>query len=364
MIPISQPHIGKEEIDAVIKVLRSSHLTQGDVVAKFEKKFAQYCSTQYAIATNNGTSALHTALYAVGIQSGDEVITTPYTFVATANAILMAGGCPVFADIDSRTFNINPDSIEKCMSKKTKAILVVNLFGQPADYGAILKIAKKNKLVVIEDAAQSVGAEFLGKKSGNLADISCFSFYATKNIMCGEGGMITTNNEDYVSRCIKFRNHGQNTIQYHYSNLGYNYRLTDILASIGLVQLKKVDKITEKRRYLAKLYTESLANFTDVHTPYVDKSCTHVYHQYTIVLSSSHMRDAIRNALSRKEINAKIFYPSPLYSFNHLSKGKRLSQYKGIESIIHSTLSLPLYYDLQPVQVNKAIEIVSKTLRS
>src|SRR3990167_6008515 len=245
MITISDPVIDNNEIKAVTKVFCSRQITQGKIVYNLEDIFAKFCGTKYAVATNSGTSALHTALYAIGIRPGDEVITTPFTFVATANAILMVGATPVLIDIDPKTYNLDPQKIEKAVTKKTRAIIAVNLYGQPADFDEINKIAKKHKLIVVEDAAQSVNTTYKTKRSGSFGDISCFSFYATKNITCGEGGMITTNNKSYFQKAKQFINHGQKTNGiYEYVDIGLNLRMTDIEAAILLEQLKKVDWIT------------------------------------------------------------------------------------------------------------------------
>ena len=243
MICISKPIIEKEEIDNVMKVMNSGMLAQGVQVGKLEKQFATYCGAKHAIAVNSGTAALHTALYASGIRAGYEVITTPFTFVATANAIIMCWAKPVFVDVEKDTFNIDPFKIIAAITKRTKAIIPINLFGQCANYNVIKQLADIHNLKIIEDACQSHGAKYCGKFSGNLVDAGCFSFYATKNMMCGEGGIITTNNSDFAELCKRFRHHGQSVnTQYEYYDLGYNYRMTDLQASIALVQLKKLDQ--------------------------------------------------------------------------------------------------------------------------
>ena len=209
MINVAQPSFGQEEIDAVVKVLQSGIIAQGPQVAKFEKQFAAFCGAKYAVATNSGTAALHAALYACGIKEGDEVITTPFTFVATANAIIQQGATPVFADIDPVTFNLDPKSVEAKITSKTKAILPVDIFGHPYDVEAIANIAKKHNLKIIEDACQAHGATYKNRKTGTLGDAGCFSLYATKNITTGEGGMITTDNEEIAEKAKMFRHHGQ-----------------------------------------------------------------------------------------------------------------------------------------------------------
>src|SRR3989339_198434 len=259
MINISKPIIGKEEIAAVLKVLKSGMIVQGPVVEKLEENFAKYCGTKYAVAFNSGTAAIHAGLYTLGIGPGDEIITTPFTFVATANPILMQGAKVVFADISEDDFNIDPKEVEKKITKKTKAIIPVDLYGQVYNYPAIKKIAKKYHLKILEDACQAVGANRGKARAGNFGDVAAFSLYATKNIMSGEGGLITTNDEKIAEKCKMFRHHGQSEkTKYEYFDLGYNYRMTDILAAIGLVQLKKIERFSRRRIQNAELLSRGL----------------------------------------------------------------------------------------------------------
>ena len=245
-VSIASPVIEEEEINAVIDVMKSGMIAQGPKVIEFEEEFAKYVGAKYGIATNSGTSALHVALLAAGIGEGDEVITTPFTFAATGNSILYTGARPVFVDIDPETFTIDPAKIEEAITDKTKAIMPVQLYGQAADMEPIMKIAKEHDLIVIEDAAQAHGAEYNGEKVGNLGDMACFSFYPTKNMTTSEGGMITTNSEEFAENAKVFRAHGSAT-KYHHDVLGYNFRMTDIAAAIGLEQLKKIDSFNAKR---------------------------------------------------------------------------------------------------------------------
>lgn len=362
VIPIAKPIITKGEIDAATRVLRSGHLTEGEVVTQLEQIFASYCDTKYAVAVNSGTAALHTALYSLGIGQGDEVITTPFTFVATANAICMTGAKPVFVDILPDTFLINPKQIEAKITKKTKAIIPVNLYGQPADYQEIYAIAKKYKLFIIEDAAQSIGATYHGKRSGTFADLSCFSFYATKNIMCGEGGMITTNHAPLAKRARQFKNHGQSaTARYKYNDIGYNYRMMDLLAAIVIEQLKKIDWIITKRQALARQYTEAFSLIKGIVTPIVDKSRTHVFHQYTIRVEKPFplKRDELKNYLKKHGIVSNVYYPTPLYDFTHLYDGTNPNrQYPITELATQQVLSLPVHPLVRQIDVNRIIRTI------
>ena len=252
MIPISKPFIGEEEKRAVLEVLESGMLVQGPKAAKLEENFTAICSTQYAIATTSGTTALHVALLAHGIGPGDEVITTPFTFMASVNAILYVGARPVFVDIEEDSFNINPALMEAAITPKTKAILPVHLYGYPCNMDAIMEIARKYNLVVIEDACQAVGARFQGRPVGSFGT-GCFSLYATKNIMAGEGGMITTNDPDFAQRCRMIRNHGMQRRYYH-DMLGYNFRISDLHAAIGLAQTERLEHFTEVRKANAAFF--------------------------------------------------------------------------------------------------------------
>jgi dTDP-4-amino-4,6-dideoxygalactose transaminase len=283
VIKIAHPNIGVDEIMQVTDVLKSGMISQGIKVQELENKFANLCGTKYAIAVNSGIGALYCALYASGIKAGDEVITTPFTFVATANSIIMQGAKPVFADIDPQTFNIDPSKIEEKITNKTKAILPVDLYGQIYDVESITKIAKENNLKVIEDACQSVGAEIKTKKAGGFGDVAAFSFYATKNMTTGEGEIVTTNNKKTAELVKRFRHHGQSEKTPHlYFDLGFNYRMTDIAAAIGLKQLKKINDFNKKRIQNVMMLTNGLRNIKGLITPTVKENYKRVFHQYTI----------------------------------------------------------------------------------
>lgn len=366
MIPLSKIILDKDEINSVVKVLKTGRLAQAEKVLELEKKFAKFCGTKYAVAVNSGTAALHCGLYACGIKKGDEVITTPFTFVATANPILMVGAKPVFVDIDEKTYNINPDKIESALTKKTKAIIAVNLYGQPADYQKINQIAKKYSIFVIEDAAQSVNARYNNKLSGNLAHIGCFSLYATKNIMSGEGGIITTNNKTYWEKARIFRHHGQKPEKkYQYLDLGYNYRMTDIAAALALSQLKKVDRITKIRQNIAELYNKEFGKIKELITPEAAENCTHVYHQYVLRIrdKSKISRNQFKKLLAKKGIETKIHYPKPLYEFPHLVSDKLLkSAFPITQKIVNEVLSIPVHPHLTERETKYIIDTVQGIL--
>lgn len=311
MIPIAKPFIGDEEIKEVEAVLRSGFIAQGPKVAEFEEKFTEYIGTRHAIATSSGTTALHVAVLCAGIGKGDEVITTPFSFAATANSVLYTGAKPVFVDIDPKTYNINPEKIEEAVTDKTKAIMPVHLYGQPADMDPICKIAEDHDLKVIEDAAQAHGAIYHGRKAGSIGDMGCFSFYPTKNITTGEGGMITTDNDAFDKKARALRAHGESE-RYEHVALGYNFRMTDIAAAIGVVQLKKLEEFDEKRIENAEYLTEHINTIKGIKPPYVAENVRHVFHQYTIRVEDG-KRDELREFLNNEGIGTGVHYPRPIF---------------------------------------------------
>ena len=345
LIKIAEPIIDKEEIIAVNKVLESGLLAQGPKVEELEKNFAEYCGTKYAIAVNSGTAAIHSALFATGIQPGDEVITTPFSFIATVNPILILGARPVFVDVNPTSFNIDEDSIEAAITSNTKALLPVHLYGQPYNHSKMNKIASKYKLRVIEDACQSIGAEFNGAKTGSLGDLGCFSLYATKNIMCGEGGIVTTNNPAYADTIRRFRQHGMNS-QYSYEHYGYNYRLTDLQAAIAVEQLKKADNFNKLRTRNATLYNNYLGNVRGIILPKIISGRSHVFHQYTIRITDEFpvSRDELAAILREKDVITGIYYPRGLHESPHLKKlGYRPGDFPNSEMLSRQVLSLPVH---------------------
>ncbi|MEE1117024.1 DegT/DnrJ/EryC1/StrS family aminotransferase [Methanosphaera sp.] len=357
MINIAKPIISDEEIEAVTEVLKSGMLAQGPKVDEFEKKFAEYSEAKYGIATSSGTTALHTALVAAGVERGDEVITTPFTFAATSNSILYSDATPVYADINPKTFNLNPEKIEEKITDKTKAIVPVHLYGQPADMDPILEIAEKHDLKVIEDAAQAHGSTYKGKKIGSIGDLGCFSFYPTKNMTTGEGGMVTTNDDDLAEKSAMIRAHGESK-RYEQSLLGYNYRMTDIAASIGIVQLKSIDKFNEKRNENAKYLSEGLSDVEGITTPCVDSNVTHVFHQYTIRVSKD--RDEFKQFLTDNEIGTGVHYPIVLYKQPYYQNLGITGNCPEAELAANQVISLPVHPSLTTEELDTIIETVKK----
>jgi dTDP-4-amino-4,6-dideoxygalactose transaminase len=354
MIPLSKPYIGSAEKQAVLEVLESGMLAQGPRTAKLEEKWAAACGTKHAIATSSGTTALHIALLAHGIGPGDEVITTPFTFIASVNSILYAGARPVFVDIAADTFNLDPDLLAAAVTPRTKAIMPVHLYGYPCDMDAIGAIAQRHGLAIIEDAAQAIGAEYKGKRVGGFGT-GCFSLYATKNIMSGEGGMITTDDDAFLRRCRMLRNHGMERRYYH-DILGYNFRMTDLNAAIGLAQIERLDDFTAKRRANAEYLNQHIRS---VITPQVKPGYSHVWHQYTIRVESG--RDAAAKQLSDAGVGNGIFYPVPANRQAHLVEmGLGDVSLPVAERLAKEVLSLPVHPQLSQADLETIVAEVNK----
>ncbi|MCK4718954.1 MAG: DegT/DnrJ/EryC1/StrS family aminotransferase, partial [Thermoplasmata archaeon] len=325
MITIAKPYIGEEEKKAVMEVLDSGMLAQGPRVKKLEEMFTEYTGAAGTVAASSGTSSLHLSLLALGVGPGDEVITTPFTFFASASSIAMCGGKPVFADIQRDSFNIDPKSIEENITPKTKGIMPVHLYGQSADMDEIMKIAKEHDLFVLEDACQAHGAAYKGKKVGIIGDMGTFSLYPTKNMMAGEGGLITSNDEGLLEKVRLLRDHGS-PVRYQHTVLGYNFRMTDICAAIAGVQLGRLEGFNKTRRENARLLNEQLEGVPGLTTPEIRQDRYHVFHQYGLVVEDDHplSRDALVDRLRENGVGARGAYPSPLYAqevFRHVPFG-------------------------------------------
>lgn len=372
-IPYGRQSISHEDIEAVIQVLRSDWLTQGPKIEKFEQAVAEYCGVKRAVAVSSGTAALHAACFAAGIKPGDEVITSPITFVASANAILYCGGRPVFADIDENTGNIDPNEIEKRISKRAKAIIPVHYAGHPCDLDEIHHIAEKHGLIVIEDAAHALGAEYKGKRVGSLSQMTTFSFHPVKHITTGEGGMILTNNEIYFQKLLLFRNHGitrENGLMeksegpwyYEMQELGYNYRITDIQCALGTSQIKKLDHFIRERKRIAGEYRESIKKeLFDVVFPLFEKrERSHAYHLFPVKIDFKKIgssRGKIMEALKAKGIGTQVHYiPVHLQPFYRNTLGFNRGDYPEAERFYEQVLSLPMYPSLPKDGVSRVIE--------
>ncbi|SFK76983.1 DegT/DnrJ/EryC1/StrS family aminotransferase [Methylocapsa palsarum] len=366
MIPfvdLKAQHAGvRTEInDAIQRVLDSCHFTLGPEVTAFETEFASYCQAQEGVAVNTGTSALHLALLAAGVGPGDEVITVPFTFVATVSAIQYTGATPVFVDIDPRTFTMDPTQIRAAIGPRTKAIVPVHLYGQPADMDPILAIARERGLVVIEDAAQAHGAEYKGRRAGSMGDMGCFSFYPGKNLgACGEGGMIVTSNPQFARTMRMLRDWGAEK-KYHHVLKGYNYRMEAIQGAVLRVKLRHLERWTEARRAAAKRYDRLLAE-SGVSTPVAMPYARHVYHVYAI--RTAH-RQVWQETLEAKGVQTGIHYPFPVHllpAFGDL--GYAAGRFPHSERAASEVLSLPMFPELteaQSAQVSEAVRSLAAT---
>jgi dTDP-4-amino-4,6-dideoxygalactose transaminase len=348
VIPIASPQIGLEEREAVDRVLQSGIIAQGPEVAKFEDEFAKMCGVKYAVATSNGTTAGHLVMIASGISPGDEVITTPFTFFATASVIIMAGAKPVFVDVEEDGFCLDPNQVESAITEKTKAIQPVHLYGELADMPSLVEISDKNNLVLIEDSAQAHSADSWEGKAGSFGNAGWFSFYPTKNMTTSEGGIITTNSEGLSSHCKVLRAHGM-TAQYQHTEFGYNYRMTDISAAIGRVQLTKLDKFNSRRREIADKYNTSLSKYVKV----PENRRGHVFHQYTILCNQ---RDELKEHLSQKGVGSGIYYPTLLYNYAPMSEFE--ADCPNAKRLTELSLSLPVHPGLSDSDVSKVIDSV------
>ncbi|MGD0131859.1 MAG: DegT/DnrJ/EryC1/StrS family aminotransferase [Bryobacteraceae bacterium] len=341
----------KPEIDAaVIRVLESGQFVGGQEVTALEEEFASYCGARHGVAVNSGTSALHLALLAAGIQPGDEVITVPFTFYATVAAIGYVGATAVYVDIDPATFNMDPAKIESAITERTRAILLVHLYGQCADMDPILDIARRHKLIVIEDAAQSHGAEYRGRRAGGIGDIGCFSFYPTKNLgAAGEGGLLTTNHAEYARMAALLRSWGEEQ-RYRPSLKGFNYRLPSMQAAILRVKLRRLEAWTEARRARAAEY-DRLLEGSSVTRPHKMKDSRHVYCLYTIRAAD---RDAMQKGLQAAGIQTAVHYPLPIYLMPAYADARyKAGDFPVAEACANTVLSLPLHSNLSASQVEQ-----------
>ncbi|MCZ0702097.1 UDP-4-amino-4,6-dideoxy-N-acetyl-beta-L-altrosamine transaminase [Natronobacillus azotifigens] len=362
-----QQWIDEEDIEAVVKILRSPFITQGPKVMKFEEKVANYVGARYAVAFSSGTAALHGACFAAGIKQGDEVITTPMTFVATSNVVLYCGGKPVFADIDPKTYNIDPIQIEKNITEQTKAIIAVDYTGQPAEMDAISALAKKKNLIVIEDGAHSLGATYKGRKVGTLADMTMFSFHPVKPITTGEGGVIVTDDRDYYHKLKIFRTHGtspatdQAPWYYEMHELGYNYRMTDLSAALGYSQLDKLDQFISRRTELANLYNDLLANFSNIKLPNQNHNANSGWHLYVIQWKGElFTRREVFDKLRAANIGVHVHY-IPAYWHPYYQK---LGYKKGLcpvaEELYESIITLPLFPQMSDFDLFDVVKVLKE----
>lgn len=365
-IPLAKPYFDMEELDEIKTVLDSGWVSQGPKVKEFEEKCANYLGVKYAVAVNNCTAALHLALLSIGINKGDEVLVADFTFPATGHSVLYCGAKPVFVDVDPKTYNIDPELIEEKITDKTKAIIPVHTFGQPAHMEKIIKITKNYNLKVIEDAACAFGAKYKDKHAGTIGDVGCFSFHARKGITTGEGGMVVTDDKTMAEK-IRYlsvfgmtsawdREKSDKFIIPEFTEAGYNYKMSDITAAVGVAQLRKLDKIIERKRELAKYWDEKLEDIEFILHPHVSENVKHIYQSYVSIVDKKINRNKIIEKLMKKGIQTQIgTYAShiqPVYDF----KGKCPNSLE----IYNKSLALPMYYMLE----EKDIDMVASSLKN
>lgn len=372
-IPYSIQWIDRDEMDAVNKVLRSDWISQGPKIGEFEKKISSYCGARYAVALSSGTAALHIACLAAGIKPGDEVITSPMTFVASANCILYCGGKPIFADIEKDTANIDPEEIKNKITRRTKAIIPVHFAGHPCDLKEIHNIARKHKLIVIEDAAHALGAEYKASKIGSCvySDMTIFSFHPTKSITTGEGGAVTTDDKNLYKTLLSLRNHGiykTKSLQkqkglwfYEMRHLGYNYKITDFQCALGSSQLKKLDKFIQRRRIIAKIYSRAFKDNDFFDLPIEKEGVKSSWHLYPIRLKNKYKggRRKIFEKLRKKRLGIQVHY-IPLYKHPYYQQlGYKKEIFLGSEDFYQRAISLPMY----PAIKDREVRYVIRTLK-
>lgn len=373
-LPIATAVFGKEEEREIIKTLRSGWITLGPRTKKFEEDLAKFVGVKYAIATNSCSAALHLAMIAMGVKAGDEVITTPFTFAATAHAIIHCGAKPVFVDIDPKTFNIDSQKIEEAITSKTKAILPVDYGGQPADLEAILFMAKKHNLLVVEDAAHTIGAKYKGSDIGTIADLTCFSFHPVKNITTGDGGAVVTNNKELAEKIMVLRvngmdkeSWGRNTStgswDYAVTAEGYKYHMNDLAAALGIHQLRKLKRFREIREGIADSYDQQLKSISEITIPYRIPNIIHAHNLYPILINASNLkikRNEIIEKLKEYNIGSIVYYrPLHLHPFFQQKFSFKKGDFPNAEYVFERLICLPIY----PGMSKKEVKLVTDTLK-
>jgi len=368
-IPLSKPDITQKEINAVSEVLKTSYLSLGKKYKEFEKIVAQFAKVKYAVAVNSGTSGLHLIIKALGIKNGDEVITTPFSFIASSNCILYEGAKPVFVDIDEKTFNIDVSKIEEKITSKTKAILAVDVFSQPADWEKLKEIAQKHNLFLIEDSAEALGSEYNGKKCGSFGDAAVFAFYPNKQITTGEGGIILTDNKDIADFCKSSANQGraeENGKWLEHVRLGYNYRIDEMSCALGIAQMKRIKEILKKRANVAKLYSKKLKEIKDVETPYIEGQNKLSWFVYVVKLSedlAGNKRDQIIKKMAERGVQCGNYFQTiHLQPFYKKEFGYKEGDFPVAENVSKRTLALPFYSNLKEKEINFAVKNLKEVI--
>lgn len=366
-IPLAKPSIKEEDINKVAEVLKSGRLSLGPKLKEFEEKFASFIGTKYAIAVSSGTCALHLCVKALGLKKGDEVITTPFSFIASSNCLLYEDVKPVFVDINKETFNIDETKIEKAITEKTKAILMVHIFGRPCNIDKIGDIAKKHNLCIIEDSAEALGSKFNGKYVGAFGDASIFAFYANKQITTGEGGIILTDNKEVADLCRSLRNQGRgsNMQWLEHDKLGFNYRMSEINAALGVSQLNRIEEIIAKRKIIFKTYQDKLKNIPEIILPAIEPLKDTNWFVYTVLVKNL-SRNIIIEKLAEKGIECKAYFDRPIHlqPFYKEKFGCKEGDFPLAESVCKKTLTLPFYTDMLISDVNFVCDTLKEILKS
>jgi UDP-4-amino-4,6-dideoxy-N-acetyl-beta-L-altrosamine transaminase len=378
LLPYGHQWIDQDDIKAVSEVLQSDWITQGPKVEEFEKNFATYIGARYAVAVNSGTAALHTACFAARISKGDKVITTPITFAASANCVIYQGGTPVFADVREDTLNIDPEEIKKKITPDTRAIIPVDFTGLPVDLEEILQIARKNNLVVIEDASHALGATYQGKKIGSISDMTIFSFHPVKHITTGEGGIIATDNKEYYERLKLFRTHGitkekdkllnyEGPWYYEMQELGYNYRLTDFQCALGLSQLKKIDRNIQRRKKIVKKYNSEFKDIIEIKIPEINPIDSNpVWHIYMVQLNLDRLkvdRREIFEALRAENIGVNVHYiPVHLQPYYQKTYNYHKGDFPKAENYYSRAVTLPIFPKMSEKDIDDVVSAVTKVI--
>jgi UDP-4-amino-4,6-dideoxy-N-acetyl-beta-L-altrosamine transaminase len=367
LLPYGRHCIDAPDIEAVAGVLKADWITGGPKVGEFEEKFAGYCGARHGVAVNSGTAALDIAVGALGIKPGSEVITTPFTFAATSNCLLYNGLRPVYADIDPRTYNIDPEQVKKRITPKTKAIIYVDYAGQPCDIAELREIAGKHGLYLIEDAAHAAGAEYGGKKIGTFADMTTFSFHPVKHITTGEGGMVTTGNADYDRKLRMLRNHGIDksaaergaSWAYDMKMLGKNYRITDFQCALGISQLSRLDANIRRREAIVKQYDDEFVGIPEVTIPHVKQGRRSAWHLYTILLDRKISRDRFFESMRKRNIGVNVHY-IPTYRFTYYKENFKFNpnDYPVTEDVFSRIITLPIFAAMSDQDARDVCEAV------
>lgn len=377
-LPYGIQAIDEDEINEVIDSLKSDWITTGPKMRKFEENFKDFKGSKYAVAVNSGTAALHVSTSTIDINPGDEVITTPLTFVASSNSVIYRGGTPVLADIKKDTYNIDPSEIKKKLTSKTKAIIPVHYAGQPCDMDEIREIANENNLFIIEDAAHAIDAEYKGKKIGNISDLTTFSFHPVKNITTAEGGMVTTNNDDLYEKLLMFRTHGisrdavkrfgkEGGYYYDMQYLGFRYNLSELHSALGIHQLKKLESFQRRRREIVKIYIRELENFEEITLPYVKQDVKHSWHLFILQLNLEKLRkerDHIFQAMREENIGVNVHYiPVHYHSYYQRNLNLKKGILPNVEWLFPRLLTIPLFQTMTNDDVYDVINALEKVIK-